>query len=368
MTSPIVAAAPKGLERVQFWTYFVTLTGISLSLIFTTLWDISQYPIFKHGHFIYGGAGVLLGVCAYIHWRLGYVSNNLMQFAYLMGILLYGYQLNSALTSLGREDFVSGLHMSDTVIWIPLLYLISFTLFHGRQAIRYAVAIFILIETLCIFHAVVTIPTGTHFLVYTVLFDIVIVSVISIALLSFLERAVIELGKAQAYADTQTRLAQSDALTGLSNHRFMQEVLHKEIQKAARYGSSLSVIMLDVDNFKLVNDTHGHLIGDEVLREVAKRIEVLLRASDFAGRWGGEEFIVLVPDTRHEDAIRLAERIKDALADEHFETVGNVTASFGVSSFKEGDSVSSLVDRADKALYQAKHSGKNQVQTLQLAS
>ena len=155
-------------------------------------------------------------------------------------------------------------------------------------------------------------------------------------------------------------LSATDSLTGLSNRLRLDKALDQDLARCARKPMPLSVIMLDVDRFKSINDRHGHQIGDRVLITVARVLEHNIRKSDLVGRWGGEEFL-LVCNSTLEDATGLAEKLRLALQLRAVSAVGTVTASFGVSSYRPGDTSETLVGRADAALYQAKAAGRNQV-------
>lgn len=157
-------------------------------------------------------------------------------------------------------------------------------------------------------------------------------------------------------------LSVTDLLTGLFNRLQLDQVLATEVSRANRYDSVFSVILADIDNFKLVNDTHGHLVGDQVLKEVASTLQSRLRSTDTLGRWGGEEFMLICPETKLENAIQLAELLRVAIEATEFEGVGKTTISFGVSGFRKGDTGKELVARVDKALYRAKAAGKNRVE------
>jgi diguanylate cyclase (GGDEF)-like protein len=166
--------------------------------------------------------------------------------------------------------------------------------------------------------------------------------------------------------ETVQRQAVTDELTGLFNHRRFQEVMTQEVERARRYGQEMGLIMLDIDNFKRVNDTYGHMQGDMVLREVARVLRQSSREIDEPARYGGEEMAVALPQTDLEGAYRFAERVRrriEALELELFDGDGTlkVTASFGVASLKtvDGDGKDALVAAADAALYRAKRSGKN---------
>ena len=130
-----------------------------------------------------------------------------------------------------------------------------------------------------------------------------------------------------------------------------------------RYNTLLGVIMLDIDHFKQINDTHGHLTGDRVLVELAGIIRSQLRSTDIVGRWGGEEFLVIFHGTSLAVMTEVAEKLRVAIAEAAFPKVGTATASFGLTVYLPGDTAESLVDRADKALYKAKSGGRNRVET-----
>ncbi len=159
------------------------------------------------------------------------------------------------------------------------------------------------------------------------------------------------------------RLAQEDALTGIANRRCFSTEAERAMHAAERHGHPVSLLLLDVDHFKAINDHHGHNIGDEVLIELARRLCEVLRKSDLPGRWGGEEFIALL----HGDtaaALGVAERLRQAVADTPFATSRGpltVTVSGGCASRRPGEHLSALVGRADKALYAAMHQGRNRV-------
>ncbi len=167
-----------------------------------------------------------------------------------------------------------------------------------------------------------------------------------------------------------------DSLTRLYNNRYMFELLTRETERFERSDGALSLIMLDIDDFKHVNDTYGHLFGDEVIRRVSSALMDSTRESDVIGRYGGEEFIVILKDTSTEKAVEIAERIRKTISDLEFDKAIKITASFGVSTLKDfmstghyekdatkernhGEDAAELVNIADMNLYKAKHRGKN---------
>jgi diguanylate cyclase (GGDEF)-like protein len=157
------------------------------------------------------------------------------------------------------------------------------------------------------------------------------------------------------------RIASSDKLTGLYNRRKLEEFGTEYLAGLKRYGGTLSAILIDIDHFKAVNDTHGHATGDLVLMHVGSILSEAVRDADMVGRWGGEEFLVLLPSTTLDGAEIVAEKIRQSIAVHEFPTVGSKSASFGVSQILEGETMTGLVARADLALYQAKQEGRNRV-------
>lgn len=178
----------------------------------------------------------------------------------------------------------------------------------------------------------------------------------------------------RGYIEKKTQAqAQTDGLTGIANRRALQEAISRDIQRSVRYERPLALIIMDIDDFKKVNDTYGHLMGDEVLKDLTAVVKTVIRGSDFFGRYGGEEFVVILPDTDRAGATLLAERIREVV-EKKVCTSGSISVDFRVSigvSFFLPQSLSildgvnwesietSLVGRADDALYMAKGKGKN---------
>jgi diguanylate cyclase (GGDEF)-like protein len=152
-----------------------------------------------------------------------------------------------------------------------------------------------------------------------------------------------------------------DPLTSMFNRHFMQDRVEQEKQLSLRKKAPLCLILIDIDYFKAVNDQHGHVVGDLVLQEIASIVCSTIRDMDVAARWGGEEFIVLCPDSNLDDAIKLAGRLKDAVGQFEFNTIGHLTCSFGVAQHHAKESFVEWFERADKALYKAKNTGRNTI-------
>ncbi len=156
----------------------------------------------------------------------------------------------------------------------------------------------------------------------------------------------------------------TDQLTQLYNRFKLEKVFDAEIPRVKRYKRPLSLILLDIDYFKSVNDNFGHNVGDEILKDVANILKNSVRKIDVIVRWGGEEFIIIALETSLSDSLKLAEKIRKKIENFEFKVIGKKTATFGVSTFMQNDTRESLIKRADEALYEAKNSGRNKVLTL----
>jgi len=178
-------------------------------------------------------------------------------------------------------------------------------------------------------------------------------------LLRFIDAVTSEL---EASIREVTALSATDRLTRLANRTRLDQALDEQVDLARRYGTPFSIILLDVDHFKQVNDAHGHLAGDEVLVGVARILEANTRSVDVVGRWGGEEFLVIAPSTDVDQAVLAAEKLRLALEGAEFPLIGRRTGSFGVAGYGAGDTAGALVSRADAALYAAKKAGRNRVE------
>jgi diguanylate cyclase (GGDEF)-like protein/PAS domain S-box-containing protein len=174
----------------------------------------------------------------------------------------------------------------------------------------------------------------------------------------------IDITKIKEMEEKLKKLSITDQLTQIYNRVKFHDALSEEIKRHRRYETDLSIIMLDIDHFKSVNDTYGHDIGDIVLITLVKQVKKCIRDTDIFSRWGGEEFILLLPYTTTENAEKLAERIRIKIAEHTFEAVGTVTCSFGVSQFLVEDSIETFTKRVDNALYKSKHNGRNLVTVL----
>jgi len=169
--------------------------------------------------------------------------------------------------------------------------------------------------------------------------------------------------KRKKYAANRELLALSitDPLTGIYNRAKFEEEINKWINVSERYGNSLSLILFDIDDFKKTNDKYGHLVGDSVLKTIVDIIKKSIRNTDVFARWGGDEFVILLPNTDLRQAEKMAERMKTSICNSFFEPAINITCSFGVGTYEKDDTRQSFLQKADNLLFQAKTRGKNTV-------
>lgn len=164
------------------------------------------------------------------------------------------------------------------------------------------------------------------------------------------------------YEHRLIEMTRVDSLTGLYNRRFLNQRLDEELERSTRHGNPLCLMLLDVDHFKQINDTHGHLCGDQVLLSLSAALRTTLRKSDIAARFGGEEFICVLPETTLEHACLLAERCRLKVAGlelVYHDLPLTITISLGIAEMAPDDTFDSLIKRADDAMYQAKQTGRN---------
>jgi diguanylate cyclase (GGDEF)-like protein len=158
-----------------------------------------------------------------------------------------------------------------------------------------------------------------------------------------------------------SRIALTDPLTGVANRRGGEKSILREMSRAQRHGTPLSFVLMDIDRFKVINDTHGHAAGDRALREVSRTVADIVRGSDLAIRWGGDEILLVLPGVEREGATVLAERVRQRIEALHLSDVGPITVSAGVSQLEGAKSFDEVFAEADKRLLQAKGSGRNRV-------
>ncbi len=161
-------------------------------------------------------------------------------------------------------------------------------------------------------------------------------------------------------ADKLYHLANTDALTGIANRLKFNTIAEHQVEMAKRYHDPFSIIFFDIDHFKQINDAFGHAFGDEVLKVLSDSVEKDIRKSDLLARWGGEEFIIIMPQTKKDHAQQLAEKLRETIEQKPMGAHA-ITCSFGISEWCEGEELDAVLQRADEALYRAKAEGRNRV-------
>jgi diguanylate cyclase (GGDEF)-like protein len=250
-----------------------------------------------------------------------------------------------------------------TYLWMSVFYVLVFMMYESRSALLRSALFFVLVFFISLPYALSTLGSDSPFEGFNSLGQLYLSNAVLIVLLFFLSRLKDELRETWVLAEHMASLAHTDPLTGVLNRRGLEAVLEQEMERAGRYGEPLSLIFFDLDNFKQVNDSLGHDFGDSVLIQISRLVESRLRASDQLGRWGGDECIIVAPETSQASAQQFANRLRTAIEDRHLGQAGHLSASFGVAAFRPGDSSAILIKRADIALYRAKTQGKNRVES-----
>lgn len=173
-----------------------------------------------------------------------------------------------------------------------------------------------------------------------------------------------EIMQRQKIEQELVQLATIDPLTAIPNRRKFDEALQYELNRDLRYNHALSLIFCDLDYFKKINDQHGHKIGDDALKEFASLMSSHTRNTDILARWGGEEFVLLLPETDIRTAGSIAEKLRTETENHEFAYIGKITASFGVTEFTQGDNEITFIKRADDALYRSKENGRNRIEVI----
>ena len=197
---------------------------------------------------------------------------------------------------------------------------------------------------------------------YSRVWQVVVIALLGLAFVIYRYRAQKRFNRQLQEKNRELELlSETDRLTGVFNRMKLDDVLAAEFERSRRYQRNMSVVMFDLDHFKRINDTYGHHEGDQVLAECAAAVRANIRKHDVFGRWGGEEFLILCPETAMAGAEQLAEHLRKAFEGMYIGKVGRFTASFGVAELMATDDIKRLVRHADEALYQAKEQGRNRV-------
>ncbi len=310
------------------------------------------------------GVGIfVMPLLAYIDFRYGYyissVAKTIASFICLAGFLLashfeYANYINKVVTvALLVVALIGAITKLDSIlemIWVPVLPILFFYLSSIRVGLIFcSIYLFVYCASYLLY------PMSVE--VVRVDIDIWLQSVFAFSIAGLLsywyERENIR-------QETQLRqVAELDYLTGALNRRGVLRYMQDEVKRSERYHGKLSIILFDIDNFKRINDYHGHGLGDNLLVELTQFVKQQIRTSDVLARWGGEEFLIVTPHTDLHACMELAEKLRCSIATRTFTEIDKVTVSSGVVEQSPGEVIRELVNRADKALYEAKRKGKN---------
>lgn len=239
------------------------------------------------------------------------------------------------------------------LFWTPVVAVFAVGLVGTRRSLYYLVPYFVSVFTLA-YVGVGEWQEGQWSLLG--FFRLVFSTTLITSIVMMMDLALVE-----SYKNYE-KLSSIDMLTNIYNRRMIQEEVDKEVEKAKRYNKKLGIILFDIDDFKKINDSKGHQAGDKALSKLSQKIQESLRSLDTFGRWGGEEFLIVIPQTTREEIPVIAEKLRRIIEETKCSVSDKLSCSFGVSLFEnESDSADSLIEKADKAMYEAKAKGKNRV-------
>ncbi len=294
-----------------------------------------------------------------LFWRRVISLRNFELVIYAL-VLAYGLlEFLIIMASILRKD---GAFAPDFIIWLPFVYILGFLTLKVRRALVISLVFYLTTLLLGLLGWAYFSLNGLTFPNAFLLVQVYLAGAFYMALSYLIALIKDRYVSERAVAYDMSKLAMTDALTQLDNRRVLTRCLQDEVRRTERYKQPLSVLLFDLDKFKKINDNYGHNAGDEVLQEVSRQLKQNIRTSDPFGRWGGDEFLCLATNTDRDAAVELAERLREVIQGCHFETVGQLSASFGVTAYQTGDTPETLIRRADLGLYKAKASGRNRVE------
>ncbi|CEG25337.1 GGDEF domain-containing protein [Bacillus sp. B-jedd] len=293
---------------------------------------------------------VLIGWFSF-SWLLLY-KNRAIRFIEISNLFLVGlYHVITFFDAVYNVILKGHDSLGDFIIWMPIFLAYIFITLKNRQGLIFSLILFVFTLIPGVMHfgnlSAEQIDSFTQFYLANIVYIVAL----------YFARHLLEVHSELAAAK---RDAYIDSLTGIANRHQIDQWLEDSIEDSGSADGTFSVVFFDIDHFKTVNDVHGHHVGDAVLQEYVRLIQADLKPEELFGRWGGEEFIVIIPG-REEAALELAERLRKLIEMHTFTIPGKVTSSFGVAEYKKGDTIITLLDRADKALYLSKDAGRNQV-------
>lgn len=312
-------------------------------------WLINPHPELMDTIFL-PSLAVLLAVCAVLAWK-SWGDLRIIELVLFSGFA--AYQL-AILLEYSWKGLLFEFGFSSSAMWFPVQFVLAYLFLPSGLARRFSAVVYVL--------SIMAGSAGLFSGHADIFFNQTIKSSLLNSILQFYLVCPIYWLLIDIYAryqeefNSMQRLALTDPLTGLANRRRMQEHLEDALKK-----ENFALLLMDLDHFKQINDHYGHAVGDEVLVEVASRLSRSLRNDDIVARWGGEEFLLFAPKIPDTQAGQMAERILHTIQSEPIGGRIPVTLSIGVALYQEGDTLDTLLARADQAMYRAKFSGRNQV-------
>lgn len=309
---------------------------------------------FQRGELLGGWASLLFGLAIFILFGVIMVKPHLIPpvevvfffviASYLLVMTVQSIHSFGARWPGGSNSFLA--ELNAIVLWYAIVYIASYLALPSWQYKQFMLISLSSLFAALLYHLIF--QNGLHA-------EVVLLWARSLFALFVLVMLITQTGELNK--DYLTR----DDLTGAYNRRETYAALYRELQRAERYQKSFSIILFDVDYFKNINDTYGHVVGDNVLKKIAAIIKRRTRRTDCFGRWGGEEFLLVLPETDLAVAGAIAVKLCEAIRKERFETINAVTASFGVETYSPGQGLEDMLHAADNALYRAKENGRDQV-------
>lgn len=337
-------------KRVYSLIFFIGWLANSVAWGFMEMQGITALPT----RIIFGVGMVFTPMLIFLTWKPGFSAHIVDGLTVIYVAIVSAASLGLGFYSPYRDNIA----LESLYMWIPVMYMFTFSQLNRQRAMWYSACLWLLLFSISLPFLLEN--SGTQKALYNI--QLHLMSAFCVVAFYFFATYQQHLRLAKLNVDELASLANTDGLTQIANRRHIAELMNREHLRFARYQHVYAIILMDIDHFKQFNDNFGHDVGDKILKLLAVRVQEKLRVVDTLGRWGGEELIVLLPETRFAEAMQKAEQIcrhvqQKALVDKHM-----ITLSCGVTEVARDDSTNSVFKRADDALYKAKNNGRNCVE------
>jgi diguanylate cyclase len=340
----LVAAPIGSLSMLVVWGFGLNQNDLTIS-------DVYCLPVLSS----------LLLMLVLLLWRQ---IIRLRTFELILYALVLTYTLCEFVSIIIVVILTHGSISGNFTLWLPFVYILGFLILSTNRAVLLSALFFSSMLILGLVAWIDSLLKGLAFPNIDLLIQVYFASAFYITVLYLVARIKERYISQRTIAEDMSKLAMIDSLTQVDNRRLLNQLLEEEVKRVERHQLPLSILLFDLDWFKRINDTLGHNTGDRVLQEVAQLLRQNIRTSDPFGRWGGDEFLCMAINSDGEQAVELAERLREALQRHRFSAVKKVSASFGVTTFQKGDTPETLIRRADLGLYKAKANGRNRVEVV----